>query len=340
MILLRLLIATLVACLIAACSSSTTRPDSPRDARLPVPAGGLRLADDAVLLPGRYVLGEQPDGNSVVLAAPAGLVVVDTGRHAAHAQALLDVATQAKRPVAAVLNTHWHLDHVGGNPRLRAAHPGLRVFASPAIEAAMGGFLKGYRTQLSQAIAKAKDPAEIARYRTEVALIDSGRALYPDVRLTAAGERTLAGRKFFVGFEADAVTAGDLWLLDREQRLLIAGDLVTLPAPFLDTACPRRWQAALARLEAQPFDRLVPGHGPVLDRDGFARYRRGFDGLLACAATRSPAGECIAAWHREIDPLLRGAKEREAADALLKYYLGQVLRGPDAIRRAKQCPAG
>ena len=114
---------------------------------------------------------------------------------------------------------------------------------------------------------------------------------------------------------------------------------MTLPAPFFDTACPKRWQAALARLEAQPFDRLVPGHGPVLDRDGFARYRRGFDGLLACAATRAPAGECIAGWHREIDPLLRGAKEREASDALLKYYLGQVLRGPDAIRNAKKCPA-
>lgn len=336
---LRPLLASLAACLVVACSStSTTRPDDVPSARLPVPAGGQRLTADAVLLPGAYVLGEQPDGNSVLLAGPDGLLVVDTGRHAAHSQAILDAAAKAQRPVVAVLNTHWHLDHVGGNPRLRAAHRGLKVFASPAIEAAMGGFLKSYRTQLTQAIAKSKDPAEVATYRTEVALIDSGRALYPDVRVTAAGERTLAGKRYYVGFETDAVTAGDLWLLDREQRLLVAGDLVTLPAPFLDTACPKRWQATLARLEAQPFDRLVPGHGPVLDRAGFARYRRGFDGLLACAASKAPAGECIAGWHREVDPLLRGTKEREASDALLQYYLGQVLRGPDAIRKAKQCP--
>jgi glyoxylase-like metal-dependent hydrolase (beta-lactamase superfamily II) len=317
--------------LLAAC---TTIPAS-RHA-LPVPADGQRLSADTVLLRGHYIPGRQPDGNSVVFAAPDGLVVVDTGRHPAHADALLDVATRAGKPIVAVVNTHWHLDHVGGNPRLRAAHPGLKVYASPAIEGAMGDFLRTYRKQLVQANAAAKDDDERARYRAEMALIDQGKALYPDVRIHSTGQRTLGGRDFLVGFEADAVTGGDVWLLDREARLLVAGDLVTLPAPFLDTACPKRWQAALARLEQQPFDRLVPGHGPVLDRAGVARYRRGFDGLLACAASKADAATCIAGWHREIDPLMDAA-ERKAADALLGYYLGQVLRGKDAARRAKKC---
>ena len=329
----RLAVALAAATVLAACALAPGHANAP----LPVPKGGQRLHVDAVLLPGAYVLGRQPDGNSVVFRGPAGLLVVDTGRHPAHAQAILDEATRAGLPVVDVLNSHWHLDHVGGNPRLRAAYPGLKVTATPAIEAAMGGFLKTYRAQLVQAIAGTKDAGEKARYRAEIALIDNGRALFPDVRVTAPGERTLAGRRFFVGRERDAVTAGDLWLLDREHRLLVAGDLVTLPAPFLDTACPRRWQAALARLEAQPFDRVVPGHGPVLDRAGFVRYRHGFDALLACAASKAPAGECIAGWHRDIDPLLRDARDREAADRLLAYYLGQVLRGRDAARRAKQC---
>jgi glyoxylase-like metal-dependent hydrolase (beta-lactamase superfamily II) len=322
----------LVLLLVGACA---TLPGSRR--ALPVPEGGQRLTADTVLLRGHFVLGRQPDGNSVVFAAPDGLVVVDTGRHPAHADALLDIARRAGRPIAAVVNSHWHLDHVGGNPRLRAAHPGLRVYASPAIEGAMGDFLHTYRKQLVQALAAAKADDERARYRAEIALIDQGKALYPDVRIVAPGERTLAGRPFFVGFEADAVTAGDVWLLDRDARLLVAGDLVTLPAPFLDTACPKRWQAALARLEQQPFDRLVPGHGPVLDRAAVARYRRGFDGLLACAASKAPTADCIAGWHREIDPLLEGEADRKAADALLGYYLGQVLRGKDAARNEKRC---
>jgi glyoxylase-like metal-dependent hydrolase (beta-lactamase superfamily II) len=328
-----------VASILAACalapSVRTTRPDA--GARLPLPPGGQRLADDAVLLPGSFVPGRQPDGNSVAFATPAGLLVVDTGRHPAHSDALLAVAAKAGRPIVAVVNTHWHLDHVGGNPRLRAAHPGLRVTASAAIEGASKDFLRTYRRQLEGALAKAKGPDEAARFRAEIALIDQGRALWPDERVAASGPRTFGGRRFDVGFEANAVTAGDVWLLDRDARLLVAGDLVTLPAPFLDTACPQRWQAALARLDAQPFDRLVPGHGPVLDRAGFARYRLAYGNLLQCAASKSPARDCIAGWHRDADPLMAKASDRKAADVLLGYYLGKVLRGPDAARTAKRC---
>jgi glyoxylase-like metal-dependent hydrolase (beta-lactamase superfamily II) len=336
---LRLSVVAMAALLLAACASTSTTPTTTArpTARLPVPKGGERLAGDAVLLPGAYVLGLQPDGNSVVFSAPQGLVVFDTGRHPAHAQALLDVAVRAQRPVAAVVNSHWHLDHVGGNPRLRAAHPVLRVYASNAIEAAMGDFLRTYRGQLQGAIAGAKGADERARYEAEVALIDQGKALYPDERITAAGLRTIAGREFFVGYEADAVTAGDVWLLDRGERLLVAGDLVTLPAPFLDTACPLRWQAALGRIEAQPFDRLVPGHGPVLDRAGVVRYRTAFDNLLQCAASSADAATCQAGWRRDAAAWLQTDADRKAADALTGYYLSQVLRGPDAARRAKRC---
>jgi glyoxylase-like metal-dependent hydrolase (beta-lactamase superfamily II) len=332
----RALVAALAAAsILVACATAPS--DTTHARRLPVPAGGQRLADDAVLLPGAFVLGRQPDGNTTVFAAPQGLVVVDTGRHPAHSQAILDMAVRAKRPIVAVVNSHWHLDHVGGNARLRAAHPGLTVFASPAIEAAMGDFLKTYRGQLVQALAASKDAGEQANFRAEMALIDSGRALFPDQRITAAGERSLGGRSFHVGFEKDAVTAGDVWLLDRGERLLVAGDLVTLPAPFLDTACPARWSAALERLDAQPFDRLVPGHGPVLDRAGFTRYRTAYDHLITCAASKAPTSECVAGWHRDADALLAKAEDRKAADALLGYYLGQVLRGPEAARRAKRC---
>jgi glyoxylase-like metal-dependent hydrolase (beta-lactamase superfamily II) len=331
--------ATLAACALAPSEHGTPRP-APHAARLPAIAGAQRLANDAVLLPGSFVPGRQPDGNTEVFSAPQGLVVVDTGRHPEHAQAILDTAARAQRPIVAIVNSHWHLDHVGGNPRLRAAYPGLTVYASPAIEAAMGDFLKTYRAQLAQALAGSKDAAEQAGYRAEMALIDSGRALYPDVRITAPGERVLGGRPFLVGFERDAVTAGDVWLLDRDGRLLVAGDLVTLPAPFLDTACPARWSAALARLDAQPFDRLVPGHGAVLDRVGFARYRTAYDHLLECATSTAPARDCIAGWHRDADALMPRPEDRKAADALLGYYLGQVLRGPEAARRAKRCAKG
>lgn len=291
------------------------------------------LADDTWLLRGAFVPGRQPDGNSLLLRGPDGLVVVDSGRHAAHGAALLAFAAARGWPIVAVVNSHWHLDHVSGNPALRAAHPGLAVHASDAIDAALGGFLARYRGQLQAQLETAPDAAR-EDLRLELARIDAGAALRPDVVVRAPGPRTLAGRALQLGLAGHAATAGDVWLFDPATGVLAAGDLVTLPAPFLDTACPAGWQAALATLEAQPFRVLVPGHGAPLDRDGFARWRRAFDGLLRCAAGAAPAESCATGWIEAAGPLLAGHPEAFTRD-LLGYYV-QHLRGPQA--RAA-CPA-
>jgi glyoxylase-like metal-dependent hydrolase (beta-lactamase superfamily II) len=75
------------------------------------------------LIPGQFTRGRQPDGNSVVLFGNEGTIIIDTGRHRDHAQRVLGVATRnGKKPVA-VINTHWHLDHIGGNAIVRQAFP-------------------------------------------------------------------------------------------------------------------------------------------------------------------------------------------------------------------------
>jgi len=106
------------------------------------------IAPDVTLVPGTFVAGTQPDGNTVILKGPDGLIVFDTGRHAEHVQQILDFAAASHAPVAAIVNSHWHLDHVGGNVKLRQAFPNARVVASAAIEDAMHGFLANYHAQL------------------------------------------------------------------------------------------------------------------------------------------------------------------------------------------------
>ncbi|MBK8596027.1 MAG: MBL fold metallo-hydrolase [Holophagales bacterium] len=118
-----------------------------------VPAA--EIASGVELVPGRFVPGRQPDGNTVILRGRGGLVVVDTGRHAEHAKKVIEAARATGLPVKAVVNTHWHLDHVGGNPAVKAAYPSVRVYASSAIDGALKGFLATYRAQLLEMIARA-----------------------------------------------------------------------------------------------------------------------------------------------------------------------------------------
>ncbi len=295
------------------------------------------LADGVVLIPGGFAPGHQPDGNTVVFEGHDGLVVFDTGRHSEHSQKILDFAANSGKPIVAVVNSHWHLDHISGNPRLRAAYPKLTVYASPAIDEAMSGFLADSRKQALQFLEQPGDPVQQADVRADVATIESGKAVYPDINITAAGERILAGRPLRIGFEADSVTAGDVWLFDAATDTLAAGDLVTLPVPFFDTACPEKWSESLARLQEVKFKLLVPGHGPVMDRKMFGTYRSAFDKLVQCAASKAEPGTCRDGWIADAAPLLADDEQRKLAGMLLDYYLGVVLR--DEKKQAGFCRA-
>ena len=296
------------------------------------------VAPGVDLIPGTFVAGTQPDGNSVIIKGAGGLIVFDTGRHPAHTQEIIDFATAEKLPVVAIVNSHWHLDHVGGNVMLRKAYPDAHVYASAAIEDAMHGFLAIYRAQLEDAIKQAgEDTAKQAPWRAELVLIDAGPALFPDQRVMKTSELTIAGRKLRVGYESDAVTAGDVWLFDPATHVLASGDLVTLPAPLFDTACAEHWRGALERLAGVDFNLLVPGHGAPMHRAEFATYRRAFDHLLDCAAGKSAKQACIDGWMHDADALIP-AGDQKLARSLLDYYIDGILRG-DAAQKKKLCTA-
>lgn len=296
------------------------------------------LAPGVDLIPGKFVPNTQPDGNSVIFHAPRGLIVVDTGRHPTHTNAILDFAQQSHLPIRAVINTHWHLDHIGGNLLVRRRFPGVRVYASSALADARKGFLANYRKQLEEMIATTTDAAAQEPWRAEEGIIDSGDALAPDDVIVKSETRSIAGRKLMIGLESRAVTAGDVWVFDPAPRILASGDLVTLPVPFFDTACPARWKDSLDHLAAVDFTMLIPGHGAPMNRNDFEVYRAAFDNLLTCAAadknTKSTE-QCVSGWLSDAAPLLK-SEDPKFVRMLLGYYIEEQLRG-DPSRIAKLC---
>ena len=255
-----------------------------------------------------------PDGNTVVFVGPSGLIVIDTGRHPWHSDGILAFARERRLPVTVIVNTHWHLDHSSGNRRVKAAHPDAKVYTTTAVNRALapGGFLA---RNLAAARERPPDPKASATRHEETALflatMEAADSLRPDVPVEQSGMLDLAGRKLAVRVAADAVTDADLWLYDEATGVAVIGDLVTLPSPFFESACPAGWQAALDAVWATPFRVAVPGHGVPMSRAEFDTYRRAFGRFRAVCRQRQHRRRL----RRRVDPRGRRAARQRGRSA-------------------------
>ena len=298
-------------------------------------AASTRIAPDIDLIVGIYVPDQQPDGNSILIRSPDGLIVIDTGRHAAHTQQIIDFAQRAHRPIRAIINSHWHLDHIGGDSRIRTLYPDVQIYASDALKGAMSGFLAKYKHYLADEIEKSPGDLNAQGWRDELAIIDKLPAALPTEVVTKTAPYTIAGRELVLHLEPYAVTAGDVWVFDPATRVLAAGDLVTLPVPFLDTACPEHWKSALGHLAESNFKILIPGHGAPMHKREFARYLHAYENLLACTAGPSSKEQCADGWVHDVGNLLAD-NEHSNAKSMLVSYVDTSLRA-DPERLARRC---
>ncbi|HEX6219338.1 MAG TPA: MBL fold metallo-hydrolase [Sphingomicrobium sp.] len=279
------------------------------------------------LIPGRVPLDWQgPDGNTVIFDAPKGLVVVDTGRSPMHAQKILDFANARGRPIAAIVNSHWHLDHTTGNDDLRAAYAKAEVYATTAIEGALVGFLGRNRDQVDKLLADPKVPegqkAQMLRGRDR---IDHPDKLRPTKPVTQSGKVTIAGRTFDVRVAPFAASEADLWLYDPRTKVAVVGDLIVDIVPFMDSACPDGWAKALDDIARVPFQTVIPGHGAPMDRADFLQWRAAYWNLLNCGRSNADKSVCAAGWKRDAAKFIDEA-HRDYAGQAAEYYIDTRLR--------------
>ncbi len=297
-------------------------------AAAPAPDPPVEVAAGITLIRGAVVPGRGPDGNTIVLDAPDGLIVVDTGRHDYHSDAILALAVARQRPIVAIVNTHWHLDHSSGNGRLEAAFPKARVYTTTAVDRALapGGFLVRDLDRVRGLLAKA-DVSDMQRdeIRIFLATMEKRDVLRPDVAVTVSEPMRIAGRPLDVRVTDKAVSDADVWLYDDATRVAIIGDLVTMPVPYFETACPDRWRAAMDQVWATPFTTAIPGHGRPMTRDQFAVYRAALSGFIDCARSDAAPASCGAAWAAAIGSLLGDDRARRASVARgIEYYVGYL----------------
>lgn len=215
------------------------------------------------------------DVNVTVIGGAAGLVVVDTLASEAAAAPMRDrVRRLVSRttPVVAVVNTHEHHDHVLGNAVFTDAWPDLFVHAHE--EAA----------DRIPTVVPASVAARVAAGEPRAAEMAASRVVVPTQTLSSVGALDLGDRYVELVHPGRAHTAGDLCLRVPDADLLVAGDVVeaaddpalAVPA-YGDDSWPLDWPAALDLVVGvtTPASVVVPGHGPVVDREFVEAQREG-----------------------------------------------------------------
>jgi glyoxylase-like metal-dependent hydrolase (beta-lactamase superfamily II) len=289
-----------------------------------------------IFIEGKVPENSQPDGNSIVIEGPKEMLVIDTGRHPEHTDKIIAVARERNKPITAIINTHWHLDHATGNARIRAAYPGAKLYTSNAVEGALKGFLV---RNVEKAKARLEDPSvpELQKADTRLYLnaINDPANLLPDQPVSGPMSIKVGERELQLHLARYAATEGDVWVHDPASRTVFAGDLVVAPLPFFDTGCAEGWRQALAEIDQLDFQTLVPGHGMPMDHATFSSYRRAFDAFTACAEGSQATATCVATWMQQGAPFVAMHPDRKYTEAALAYYVDRILRVP--AKRAEFC---
>jgi glyoxylase-like metal-dependent hydrolase (beta-lactamase superfamily II) len=273
-----------------------------------------------------FIIEPLTEGVYAALAKPGGLAgsnagIVDLGDRVvlfdtfSAPQAARDLARIAEQltghPVSAVINSHWHSDHVSGNP---AFGPDIPVISTAPTRDLIAERLPPYIAQqkehiphvladLDRRFREETDPAqleelgeEIDYYRLELVELPHLALRLPDQtftdRLTLQGPARAVELLTFGGGH----TVSDALLVLPDDQIAFVADLLFHGYhPWLGDGDPAEWLRIYDHIEAlDPLvEVVVPGHGAVATLDAFAALRRYIPALQQLAAEMRQNGGTV-----------------------------------------------
>jgi quinoprotein relay system zinc metallohydrolase 2 len=182
------------------------------------------------------------------IVGEAAVAVIDSGGSPAEgARLLAAIRKVTPLPVAYVINTHMHPDHVLGNQTFRAG--GVAFVGHKNLAAALAARANRY----VEANARLLGPELGAGL--EIVL--------PTMAVDAETTIDLGGRELVLNPWPTAHTDNDLTVFDRKTGTLFTGDLLFVEhLPVVDGKLTG-WLSVMDQLARIPAVRAVPGHGPA-----------------------------------------------------------------------------
>ena len=289
-----------------------------------IPSRGItveRLADGIYAVLRREPPGLINESNSLLIIGEQDVIVVDAQSSVGRTQETLAALRRlTTKPVRAVINTHWHDDHVFGNGVYRDSFPAVQLLAHAASaedlaatglksRAELEANRDGTRGFLEDLVNKGQSFAggplgeeeRLSHLAAADLVADYGRApagyhpappstLVHDSVTLRQGNRVI--QVFYLG---KGHSRGDLVVFLPAERIVAAGDLVMFPIQFVGTTSfPADFAATVDRLIALGPTRMVPGHGPVLEGVEHARLiSRMLHSLTAQVRSARARGETL-----------------------------------------------
>ena len=189
-------------------------------------------------------------GNVAVLNTQEGTVIVDTMTFQLQGNRIKELAMKLTgKPVIAVINSHYHLDHTHGNP---AFDPGVKVIST----------------------ARTLHHLE----KTDGEYFAEAPHTLPNETFSGIHRLEFGDKHLLLVSPGFGHTDGDLVVVFEEERVIHMGDLLfNGHYPNIDLEAGgsvKAWPATLDRTLELDFDRAIPGHGLVTDRAGVKQFQR------------------------------------------------------------------
>jgi glyoxylase-like metal-dependent hydrolase (beta-lactamase superfamily II) len=222
--------------------------------------------------------GSKAGSNAGFIVGSNGVVVVDTFVSVAAARDLLaEIRKVTNLPIRFVINTHYHLDHTGGNAVF--AEAGATIVAQRNLR----GWLRTENLKFFGANPKPEDKA-----RVEALVLPD--EVYSDALDIYLGPRLIQVR-YMLGH-----TGGDSVVIVPDANVVFGGDLIWQKhLPNLIDATTSDWVKTLEKLLADhPSATFVSGHGDVASPDDvrdFHDYLVTLRGDIAKAQAAGKSGQ-------------------------------------------------
>ncbi|MGA8144225.1 MAG: MBL fold metallo-hydrolase [Candidatus Acidiferrales bacterium] len=291
-----------------------------------------------------------PQGNTVVIIGDASVLVVDTCYLQSSAREdIAQIREWTDKPVRFVVNTHHHGDHNFGNRAYAEAFPGIAIVAQTETAALMKqrqpSFVEQYRdraVRFQNELDTGKDPAgntitEVGRQDLRNAIAGSDavwpefrelKLRFPDVTFDREMDIELGNRRVELKYLGLGNTSGDAVVYLPKERILITGDLVDSPVPYLGGGFPAAQIDTFKRMLLLDADTIVPGHGEVLKGKAYVQQEIEFLEAVIRAVTDEIERSATTP-HRRLEAIKAAVAKNADLDSWRQKFAGDSAENRD-----------